>query len=275
MRFNTPRNGYPLPILRPDGHDSNYMKSDLIFHMDIESDTSPNKIVLKHEIKQPDIRKLINSKKATVSLAIHCDDTYFYDLIDLSNKKKQTINFTESNVFGNVYFTLIVKAVRDFSGFKPKKLEYGFNGLTFDVKKGDILAISDEFHQVYQLPPVYLGESIFELVEQPELDELEFEVDPTEQKIKIGVGVELNKLVQRNMDSANGRINNICTIYHPVLIEVLYRVKSEQFEGRAWYESAKAALSGIGIDIEGDQMEPLQAAQKLLRHPYQSLLSRE
>lgn len=275
MRFNTQRNEYPLPILRPDGHNSNYVDSDLTFDMNIKSDTSPNKIVLEHEIKQPDVRKLINSKKATVSLAVHCDDTYFYDLIDLSNKKKQTINFTETNVFGNVYFTLIVKAVQDFSGFKSKKLESGFDRLTFDVKKGDILAISDEFHHVYQLPPVYLGESIFELVEEPELDELEFNVDPSEQKIKIGVGVELNKLVQKNMGTANGRINNICTIYHPVLIEVLYRVKSEQFEGRAWYELAKAALSGIGMDIEDDQLDPIQAAQKLLRHPYQSLLSRE
>ena len=275
MRFNTPRNEYPLPILRPDGHDSNYVKSDLIFDMDIESDTSPNKIVLEQEIKQPDVRELITSKKATVSLAVHCDETYFYDLIDLSDKKKQAVNFTESNVFGNVYFTLIVKAIKDFSGFKPKNLEAGFDGLSFDVRKGDILAISDEFHHVYQLPPVYLGESIFELVEEPELDDLEFEVDPSEEKIKIGVGVELNKLLQKNMGTANGRINNICTIYLPVLIEVLYRVKNEQFEGRAWYESAKAALNGIGMDIEDEQLEPIQAAQKLLRHPYQSLLGRE
>ena len=264
-----------MPILRPAEFDSNYVNSDFIFSLVINQVSTPHSLVVDFEIKHDDIDQLILNKSATVSLAIHCDSTYLYDVIDLADTPHQSINLDEQLVFGSVYFTLIIKASRAITNFCPKFLEPGFDGLAFNVRKGDILAISEEHQHYYSLPPLQLGADIFELEEQPELAELSFEVELTESKIKIGVGTKLNELVQKNMNTMSGRVNNISSIYFPTLVEVLYRIKSENFDvGYAWYEAITTAMKSVGISVDDKNWEPLMVAQRLLKYPYEPLLAR-
>ena len=275
MRFNNLKGQFPLPILRPAGFDSNYVHSDFIFSLVVNQENTPHSLVVNFDIKHPDIEKLIQDKSVTVSLTIHCESTYLYDVIDLANTSTQTVNFDEKLVFGSVYFTLIVKAVKAITNFRPKHLEPGFDGLEFNVRKGDILAISEEYQHYYSLPPLKLGADIFELEEQPELDELCFEVELTGSKIKIGVGKKLNELVQKNMATMAGRVNNISSIYFPALVEVLYQIQSESFNiSYAWYEAIATAMKSIGANIEEKNWEPLAIAQCILKFPYEPLLSR-
>ena len=259
MRFNNMKGQFPLPILRSAESDSNYIDSDFIFSLEVNQESVPHSLVVDFEIKHDDIEGLVSENKATVSLAIHCDSTYFY----------------EQSVFGNVYFTLIVKARKAIDNFSPKLLEDGFEGLIFNARKGDVLAVSDEYQHYYSLPPLQLGADIFELVEEPELEELSFEVDLTDSKIKVGVGTKLNELVQKNMNTMAGRVNNISSIYFPALVEVLYRVQAENYgAGFAWYEAISSAMKSVGVTVEEENWEPLMVAQRLLRFPYQSLLAR-
>lgn len=275
MRFNNLKGQYPLPILRPTEFDSNYIDSDFLFSLEVIQENTPHSLAVDFEIKHDDISRLVREKKATVSLTIHCDPTYLYDVIDLANTAHQSVNFDEQLVFGSVYFTLIIKATRAITGFSPKLLEPGFDGLAFNVRKGDILAISEEHQHYYSLPPLQLGADIFELEEEPEQAELGFEVELTDSKIKIGVGTKLNELVQKNMNTMPGRINNISSIYFPALVEVLYRIQSEEFNtGYAWYEAIATAMKSVGVPVGEKNWEPLTVAQRLLRYPYESLLGR-
>jgi len=275
LRFNNLKGQYPLPILRPAEYDNNYVYSDFSFSLEVNQENTPHSLTVDFEIKHDDIDRLVREKKATVSLAIHCEPTYLYDVIDLSNTAHQTVIFDEQRVFGSVYFTLIVKALRVISDFRPKHLEPGFEGLSFNVKKGDILAISEEYQHYYSLPSLQLGADIFELEEEPELADMEFEVELTESKIKIGVGTKLNALVQKNMNTEAGRVNNISSIYFPALVEVLYLMQSEKYDtGYAWYEAVSTAMQSVGAPVEENNWEPLAVAQRLLRFPYESLLSR-
>lgn len=266
---------FPLPILRPMGSDSNYVNSDFIFSLEVNQKSTPHSLVIEFEIKHDNIEQLVNTNKATVSLAMHCDSTYLYDVIDLANTKHQILTIDEQSVFGNVYFTLIVKAKNAITKFRPLNLEDGFDGLEFNIIKGDILAISEEHQYYYSLPPLPLGADIFELEEQPELDALCFEIDLTGTKIKICVGTELNELVQKNMNTMSGRVNNISTIYFPALIEVLYQMKEENFgAGYVWYEAVATAMSSVGATVEDGNWEPLIVAQQILRYPYEHLLAK-
>ena len=275
MRFNNQKGQFPLPILRPAESDSNYVNSDFIFSLEVNQETSPHSLVVDFDIIHDGIKKLVSENKATVSLAIHCDSTYFYDVIDLANTAQQIVTFDEQIVFGSVYFTLIIKAKKEIVDFRPRHLEAGFDGLAFNVSKGDMLAISNEYKHYYKLPPLQLGADIFELEEEPELGVLCFDVELTESKIKIGVGTKLNELVQKNMNTTAGRVNNISSIYFPALVEVLYRMQSEKFSvGYAWYEAIASAMNSVGITVEENNWEPLSVAQRLLRYPYEPLLAR-
>jgi len=275
LRFNNLKGQFPLPILRPAEFDSNYVNSDFIFSLEVNQESTPHLLVVDFEIKHDDIDRLVRDKSATVSLAIHCDSTYLYDVIDLANTLHQTVNFDEQLVFGRVYFTLIIKATKAITDFRPKLLELGFDELAFNVRKGDILAISEEHQHYYSLPPLQLGADIFELEEQPELAELSFEVELTDSKIKIGVGTKLNELVQKNMNTMSGRVNNISSIYFPALVEVLYQMQSESFNvSYAWYEAISTAMKSVGVNVEEKNWEPLTVAQSLLKFPYEPLLAR-
>jgi len=273
MRFNSQTGFFPQPILRPSGYDSSYDNCDFKFEFSIDGSSSPHKLDITFEIDQSDVLKLVKKGKANVALAIHCNNTYFYDLIDLAFSKNQTVSLDEKTVFGSVYFTLVVKAVKPITGFKPGKLNSSFTGMSFDVEKGDILAISEEHQEVYGLPPLPVGDSIFELVLQAELESDEFSVGLNEPKIQIGVGDTLNQLIQQNMSTLEGRMKNISSIYFPALVDVLYLVQSsDEYQGKAWFEAIGAAMTAFGLEISSVEWEPLATAQKLFRSPFMHLL---
>lgn len=275
MRFNHRIGLLPQPVLRPNDHESSYEGCNFSAEISIDATELPHKINIEHLIEQPDIVDLIKKGKAEVALAVHCDATYYYEMIDIALRKKQEITFSENRVFGKVYFCIIVRAVKDISVFSPSKLRPAFSGLTFEIGKGDILAASAEFEENYGLPPMPVGDSIFELVLQENLEPKEFTVDISEAKIQICVGTYLNNLIQQNMNTTVGRLQNISSIYFPVLVDVMYQVQDDQsHKGKAWYEAIGSAMSSIGEDIESSSWEPLSAVQKLLRTPYVDLFIR-
>ena len=272
MRFNHRIGLLPQPILRPLDHESSYEQSDLKVELSIDSSGHPHKIDIEYFIDQPDIVDLIKNGKAEAALAVHCDGTYYYELIDIALRKSQTIIFNEDRVFGKVYFCIIVRAVRSIPAFAPSNLRTAFSGMSFKIKKGDILAASAEFEENYGLPPMPVGDSIFDLVLQENLEPKEFTVDISDATIQVCVGTHLNGLIQQNMNTALGRLQNISSIYFPALIDVMYQVQGDTtHKGRAWYEAIGSAMSSLGEDIESSSWEPLSAAQMLLREPYVDL----
>jgi hypothetical protein len=96
MRFNSINGSLPLPILHSDDSASDYQDGFLDFDIDINELSSPHEIKVKCIISQPSIKKLIDKGDATISLAVDSRATYFYDVIDLSNKETQVINLDES-----------------------------------------------------------------------------------------------------------------------------------------------------------------------------------
>jgi hypothetical protein len=276
MRFNKPQSEYPLPILRPKDFDSDYLESSFDVKIDFFRDSSPHKAEITFDINQKEILDLVKSNKAIVSLAISSLDTYLYELHDLGNVRKQIVTYNEKNLHGYVYFTLIVRAIQNEPCFTLSDLGKGFQAHSFDVRNGDILAISQEYQVPYQLPPIKMDPTFFQLVEQPELEPSAFEIDLQDQKIKVVVGVELNNLIQLNMETELGRLKNISSIYFPVLIDTLYEIKnSSEYEGRFWFEALRLTMSDLNIDINSRDFEPLSTAQKILKFSFAELLRKD
>ena len=273
MRFSRQTGAYPCPVLKEELDECAYSNGKFAFTLDIDTSKSPNTLEIKSELQQPEIESLIKNQDANLALGVHCDKTYYYDLVDLSNKPSHSITLDEQQVFGNVYFFLVVKAKRAISNFSPSGLDSVFNGMSFNVRCGDLLAISNEVVFNYGLPPLPVGESIFELVLQQERHSSEFAVDLGREKIEIAVGDRLNELLQLNSVHSIGRKKNISSVYLSALVDVLYRITEEQqqHEGKPWFEAIRAAMESLGHDVMKDNWEPLTVSQQLLRHPYIAL----
>ncbi|GAA3975893.1 hypothetical protein [Allohahella marinimesophila] len=273
MRFSRQTAAYPCPVLKEDLRECAYLNGKFAFTLDIDTSRSPNTLEIKSELQQPEIESLIKDRAANLALGVHCDKTYYYDLVDLSNKPRHSITLDEQLVFGKVYFFLVVKAKRAISNFSPSGLDAVFNGMRFDVRCGDLLAISNELVFNYGFPPLPVGESIFELVLQQDRDPSEFTVDLGKEKIEVAVGERLNRLLQLNSVHSMGRKKNISSVYLSALVDVLYRITEErqQHEGKPWFEAIRASMESLGYDVMKDNWEPLTVSQQLLHHPYIAL----
>jgi len=274
MRFNNIQTSLPGPILRSAEHNRTYTSGYFTASIELNSSVNPHTITVEYELHQNAIKKLLKKQAAALALVITCGDTYFYEHIPLSILEEQTVTLNEAAFLGRVYCTLIIKAVKPIKNFKPSGLIAGFDGMRFNIRAGDVLAVSDEICEDYQLAPVTIGSKIFELNELPALEPHAFNIALGENKIAIGAGVEINELIQLNMDTQEGKQKNLSAIYFPALIEVLYQIKDKPkaHGGKVWYESIAKAMTSQGHDITSAGWQPLEVAQDLLMSPYVELL---
>jgi hypothetical protein len=273
MRFNSRKGEFPRPVLRPEGFNGSYVDCEFEFGLKIDAGSSPTRFIINSNICQAAIVSLLESGEASLALAVNCENTYYYELFNIPFKEEQYICLDEKHFIGRVYFNLVVKANRDIDDFSPGNLISAFSGMSFDVEKGDILAVSQEVDTLYKLPPLDVGETIFRLDVQPGLSDDEFQVGFRDGYIVIGVGPGLNELLQQNMATVAGREKNVAAVYFPALIQVLHDVQDESHEGDAWYEVIALAMSAIGFEInDKESWKPLRVAQLILKSPYLKLL---
>jgi hypothetical protein len=275
MRFNINQTSLPGPILRSTEQNRNYNIGHFTTYLELNSDVNPHTINIKYELKQTEIEKFLKDQDVALALTINCPQTYFYEHIALSNAEEQAITIDESAFLGPVYFSLIIKAVKPIEKFKPAGLMTGFSGLEFKIRTGDVVAVSDELVEVYELPEVKLDNSVFDLNELLSLAPYAFNIDIDGDKIAIGAGAEINKLIQMNMDSGpEGELKNLSAIYLPAVLEVLHEIKNEPQAhiGKVWYEAFEKSMRSQGFDIQSENWQPLEVSQVLLMSPYVELL---
>jgi hypothetical protein len=275
MRFNINQTSLPGPILRSTEQNRNYNIGHFTTYLELNSDVNPHTINIKYELKQTEIEKFLKDQDVALALTINCPQTYFYEHIALSNAEEQAITIDESAFLGPVYFSLIIKAVKPIEKFKPAGLMTGFSGLEFKIRTGDVVAVSDELVEVYELPEVKLDNSVFDLNELLSLAPYAFNIDIDGDKIAIGAGAEINKLIQMNMDSGpEGELKNLSAIYLPAVLEVLHEIKNEPKAhiGKVWYEAFEKSMRSQGFDIQSENWQPLEVSQVLLMSPYVELL---
>ena len=269
MRFNKKNDSLMGPVLRSEGSNSNYINGSFEASFELNS---PDQITVEYTLVQGKIETLLKEQQASLALAVHCEDTYFYEMFDLSTVKEQKVSLPEGHLMGNVYFTLVVKAMKPIKNFKPEGLRPEFHGLEFDIRTGDFLAVSDEFKVPYQLSEIWLGAGLFTLNLLDELEPNEINIDLTDEKIAIGVGTEINRLIQTNSSTKEGKQKNMAAVYFPAIIEVLHQIKAEDHNGKGWFESVGQAMKSQGHDIAKENWDPFRVAQELLRAPYVELL---
>ncbi len=275
MRYSNLIGSLPHPVLFASDGENSYADNEFVFRMLVDRDKRPHQLQIEYDMDHLGIQALIDADNASVALAIHCQNTYYYKVIEIpKGSLTQSLTFPDCDVMGHVYFNLLVMATRDIPNFKPAGLREGFDGLSFNIRKGDVLAISNELDEYYALPPMRIDESIFLLELQPELDPESFIVDLQGDKIKVGVGSGLNDLVQRNMETKGGRVANIGTVYFPALIEALYQIREEVQESSAWFEALNAAANRVGVESleNSGEWNPLTLAQQLLKNSHAKLL---
>ncbi|TMV49552.1 hypothetical protein FE783_13695 [Paenibacillus mesophilus] len=270
---------YPHPVL-------SYFADDVIdsdFQASLKSSKTQNTYIFEAQcITSSDgINQLIEEKKACFAFHFECSTTR-YRKIFKSFDPIFTFQLPADSIEGKVQICSFILAAENIEHYSLPEFHPDYEGHTFFVKKGDVLAIDAErtFFAEKEYDPLRRIPSIFSV--QPNRGENmpSFDMDSSGHKIII-------KLSEDNFEhyktiSLNQNLQPLLSslIIMPALVSILETIKNagdQEFdlEECRWYRVIRSRLKELGIDIDNKSTfsdSTLAVAQKLIGEPLNTSL---
>ena len=236
------------------------------------------KIPFSLEIASDFIKKQVMGGNIGLSIAVNCQDTYFFSNEDISFVEHGFLKISKDELFGTVYFTAVGRILTDDFNVPSDQLMGDYKAANVVLKKGTIFAVSNEIKLYISEDQKPLDPSIFKLAEDDEIDEKSFWVDLTEHEhVNIRAGKELYNKISDNRSRGNKRATllNMSGIYFPAIISLFEQIaqKGHGHRNKSWFRAITNALEPedrellVETDAE-EAIDPLELAQKLLDHPF-------
>ena len=262
---------YPYPVLTDFNDD--YVDSN--FDMDVSIEKSPTKIRLSINtiLENEGIKNLIKENLAKYCLHIECPLTSFREMVLFEEENKE-IEISADKIEGVLNLCPLIIAVKDIENYTNDKFNSMYDGIAFDLEKGNFIAFGKEIQVRIEKESDNLSNvpSIFAVTEIKDTTRTDIVIDNSGNKINIQL--PSTTFYEFKLASLNP---NSMTILHSVLIipalmkcfEELKARKEEiyLFEDRRWFRAIKKALSNHGIVLDEDSivgLDSFDVAQKLM-----------
>lgn len=237
------------------------------------------KFKVKYSLENKKIIELLEINRAVFGLHLECPSTMKRVLLKSNNFTDEfEIPLKELNKTIDVNF--FVLANEKISNYQNLEVDAYSEGLTFEVSKGEILAVAPPEIIEIEKDPIVEINSIFEIISTKEKKIKAIEVDLSSEKIRIILRQEdfdmMNKIHSITLQKADAFL--IAMYYTPAIVEALYLVRDaylssdeesiDEFRDTAWYKSLKVRLEQINLKIEElPQHNLLGIAHEMLINP--------
>ena len=262
---------YPYPVLTDFNDD--YIESN--FDMDVSITKNPNKIAIAVNalLENDGIKNLIQDGFAQYCLHIECPLTSFRKMVLFKEESKE-IELNADKIEGVVNLCPFIIAVQDIEQYTNDKFNSIYDGISFDLEKGNFIAFGKEIQVRIEKESDNLSSvpSIFAVTEIKDESRKEIVIDNSGNKINIQL--PSSTFYEFKLASLNP---NSTTILHSVLIipalmkcfEELKARREEMylFEDKRWVRAVKKALSNHGVILDEDSiigLDSFDVAQKLM-----------
>lgn len=249
---------FPYPVLTPFNDQEIY---DFSCKLELEEKVELDIIRFKvhYTLNNETIRSLINEERAVFGLHIECPSTMTRTLLT-TTKTIDVFDISIHDLNKTVELNYFILANEDISHYENIEIDPYSEGFTFDLSKGDLLAIGPSEVLDIEKEPIVDVNSIFELVPDLNKNAKPLLVDLSASKIRIHIPkanfdqlATLHKSVSK-MDSILSAI-----YYIPAMIEALRYIHDayhsdddsliEDIQDAAWFRSIKARFDYHKIDI--------------------------
>ncbi|MED5018457.1 hypothetical protein P9847_14200 [Paenibacillus chibensis] len=276
---------YPHPVL--SYYSDDFINSD--FQVSLKNTKTQNSYVFDAScITSSDgINQLIKEHKAKFAFHFECQTTRYRKIFS-SFEGDFKFKLPAQDIEGKVQICSFIIAVEEIDNYQLEEFHPDYEGYSFQIKKGDILAVDSEisFLAEKEIDPLKRVPSIFSIQPNRSEDAQAIEVDSSGNKIII-------KLSQQNFDhyksiSLNPNFQPILSslIVIPALVSILETLKNEQtnveYEECRWYQVIDLRLKDFGIELGSQSFEQestISIAQKLigdpLRYSFSALMNLE
>lgn len=154
---------YPYPILRNQVMD---YKSG-VFKVDIKKINQSNgfNLLVTYEVTNIKIKEMLAQRVLAYALQIQCTSTW-YRKLETSKDDKQNIFIPSSLVHERVDLCPCIIALEDISDFNNEDFTEDFEGISFSLNKGEVVAIGErqKFDAIYKNDIIKKGDPIVHFV---------------------------------------------------------------------------------------------------------------
>jgi len=240
-------------------------KSTYLF--DVEAKTSSGSLT-----------SLISSGKACYAVHIECSRTRYRHAFKFQSESHK-FHVPANLIDGKVQVSRFVLAEEDIVAYTNKNFNHVFNGFSFSIKKGDILALDAPmtFDADKEIDALKSIPSIFRIKVSPAEDAPPMEVDFDSNKINIYLSKENFRRFKtlQFVQSLHPVLAQMVIV--PTLISVLEKIKSVsedenakiEYDDLKWYKVLSRRLKELGIEVDGRgwTLSTVAVAQKLIADP--------
>ena len=275
-----PNMNYPYPVIRTSEEDycSTVFKGELVVNL------QPDGYLVRpaFEINNAGIASLIEEGKLTYAVEIQSPATWYRKLFPVKGNKP--IPLEPATIHERVELTPCIIATTSIPGFTNDDFEVEYQGMTFDINAGDVIAIGEirTFDALYQddiikngTSPVTIARS--ETAKEISCDfsgsliEITLPADQHDRYLECGYKPEKYKV-----------LNAVLSI--PVLVEAISIIAGDvnnpdhpsTFESRAWYKTIVVNLKRAAENKEDKYRQllnnPFASAELLLGNNYAATL---
>ena len=233
------------------------------------------------EMDNKDLQRMILAGDAEYVIHIECANTSFRTAIhDISNHVSKEIPIGRIN--GRIEIIVLIATKKDVSHFVNSKWDDDYQGLSFELSKGSILAYKNipVIDIVKNYEEFNSASSIFKVYKRLTSEPKPMEIDLSTAQIGIGVGLQEYEIYSRFCDKEELQpILNSMMIF-PALVYVFEELKQENgidnYSGRNWYVTLSKAYEKRGIDLADELLNSdktsVQLAQEAMELPLNAAL---
>lgn len=251
---------YPHPVLSAANEDYLDCSFNVKFVNDpvIEGETIT--INVAYDLNCEGLKKLILSNDAKVIIYLESVEAE-YRKIRSFNADETSLTITENKnmLSKTIQVRGYITSSKDINPFKLQEHNMDlFGGIPFSVKKGDILAISENFYNIplENYDPLADRPSIFSIRRQTDRPKEEISIDFMSQgKITIYLNNDLYEQYNKIYEAPETRMFLASLFAAPVLVDVLSYIKNadqdalDSISHLKWYQVISSRLQELKIDL--------------------------
>ena len=265
---------YPYPVLWNKNDD--YKKpSKFLAEVEAKENFKNIKLKINFLLKDKEIENLIKENKAEYVVHIEATSTYFRELI---STREAEINYDlkDNDILGRLQMSFFILAKEDILDYKNSNFNEDYSGESFNLKKGNIIAIADSYRFDIEKNDDNLEKvsSIFSICQKETVEQTGMTVDMNSDKIRIA----LNKTDYINYHQLSQNSNNIniinSIIILPALIFIFEQLKKDfdenDFSDYKWFRALGKIFEKNNQSLNKELLEnqlSIDLAQRILNYP--------
>jgi len=243
------------------------------FQATIEMSTDKQSVYIDTDVacSSAVLNSLLSSGASQLILHVECSNTLFRCAYSFSEMKHR-IAIPVDNLNDAVEVNVFMAAMRHMPQYRIPEAHADYGDVTFDIRRGDILAVADGqlFHIESNFDSLGRIGSIMQISESAKSGDIPMEISFENDKIVIFLSKRDfadYKILKLN-ETVSGPLTT--TIVFPVLVEALHILRDDEGDTRRWARSLTRRIDKLGLNKDE---QPIILAQSLLELPVKRALS--